>query len=214
MAERNGTCNEDPDKRLAILEQAIRTFAELGYRGTDVQMIADRAGVGKGTIYRYFGSKEDLFWATTHEIMVRMERHVFAAMEGVDGAIAKLRAAGLAHADFFQANPHYTELCVQDRAEFRGTGPESHQQHYEKMIGKMSGILQQGIESGELRPLDTRLTTLAFGNLLFGSVIFGCQSALGPVRQMAEYGVEILLRGLRADPTCSLGEKSSERSID
>jgi AcrR family transcriptional regulator len=202
MTERNGTCTEDPGKRLAILEQAIRIFAELGFRGSDVQVIADRAGVGKGTIYRYFGSKEDLFWATTHEMMLRMEQHVFAATEGVEGAIAKLRAAAMAHAAFFESNPHYTELCVQDRAEFRGSGPESHQEHYEKMIAKMSGILQQGIKSGELRPLDTRLTTLALGNLLFGSVVFGCRTALAPVQQMAEYGVEILLRGLRAESSC------------
>ena len=68
MTSRNGSCSEDPGKRQAILEQAIRTFAELGFRGADVQVIADRAGVGKGTVYRYFHSKEDLFWATTYEV--------------------------------------------------------------------------------------------------------------------------------------------------
>ena len=65
----------------------------MGFRGTDVQVIADRAGVGKGTVYRYFRNKEDLFWAATYEVLMRLERHLEAAMEGVEGAAAKLRAA-------------------------------------------------------------------------------------------------------------------------
>ena len=152
MTSRNGAPSEDPGKRQAILDQAIRTFAELGFRGTDVQVIADRAGVGKGTVYRYFRSKEDLFWATTYEVLLRLERHVFAAMEGVEGACAKLRAAAAAYAEFFEANPQYLELFVQDRAEFRGSGPESHREHHEKMIGRMGEILQQGIEAGRAAP--------------------------------------------------------------
>ena len=135
MTSRNGSPSEDPGKRLAILDQAIRTFAELGFRGADVQVIADRAGVGKGTVYRYFHSKEDLFWATTYEVLLRMERHVFRAMEGVEGACDKLRASAAAYADFFLASPQYLELFVQDLAEFRGSGPESHREHREKMFG-------------------------------------------------------------------------------
>lgn len=50
----------DPDKRSAILEAALELFVERGYYGTAVPAVADRAGVGAGTIYRYFKSKEDL----------------------------------------------------------------------------------------------------------------------------------------------------------
>ena len=111
MTTRNGSCSEDPGKRQAILDQAIRTFAELGFRGADVQVIADRAGVGKGTVYRYFRSKEDLFWATTYEVMLRMERHVFEAMEGVEGACAKLRAAAAAHARLLRGQSRSISNC-------------------------------------------------------------------------------------------------------
>ena len=41
-----------------ILCAAIRQFARDGYAQTDVQLIADAVGVGKGTIYRTFGNKE------------------------------------------------------------------------------------------------------------------------------------------------------------
>ena len=153
---RNDSSSEDPEKRQAILDEAIRSFAELGFRRADVQVIADRAGVGKGTVYRYFRSKEDLFWATTLEVLLRLDQHVFAALEGVEGACAKLRAAAIAHAAFFETNPQYLELIVQDRAEFRGSGPESHREQHEKMLQRMSVVLHQGIESGELRPVGRR----------------------------------------------------------
>jgi len=48
------------DKREAILDAALDLFVERGFFGTAVPEIADAAGVGAGTIYRYFESKEAL----------------------------------------------------------------------------------------------------------------------------------------------------------
>ncbi len=207
MTSRNGSPSEDPGKRLAILDQAIRTFAELGFRGADVQVIADRAGVGKGTVYRYFHSKEDLFWATTYEVLLRMERHVFQAMEGVEGACNKLRASAAAYADFFLASPQYLELFIQDLAEFRGSGPESHREHREQMFGRIGEILRQGIEAGELRPADTRQTTFALGGLLFGATVLGSHLKWGSVAEMTGNAVDIFLQGILADSSVLTGRE-------
>jgi len=48
------------NKRDDILQAALELFAERQYDGTTVPMIADKAQVGAGTIYRYFESKEVL----------------------------------------------------------------------------------------------------------------------------------------------------------
>ncbi len=48
------------DKREKILQAALKLFAERGYYGTPVSLIAERANVGSGTIYRYFKDKEEL----------------------------------------------------------------------------------------------------------------------------------------------------------
>lgn len=48
------------DKREAILDAALELFAERGFHGTVVPDVAERAGVGAGTLYRYFESKEAL----------------------------------------------------------------------------------------------------------------------------------------------------------
>ena len=53
-----GRTTTAPDKREAILAAALEAFVEKGFHGTAVPEIAARAGVGAGTIYRYFESKE------------------------------------------------------------------------------------------------------------------------------------------------------------
>ena len=48
------------DRKEAILDAALELFSERGFHGTTVAMIAQRANVGAGTIYRYFADKDDL----------------------------------------------------------------------------------------------------------------------------------------------------------
>jgi AcrR family transcriptional regulator len=60
-------------KREAILRAALEVFAELGVHGVAVPEIAARAGVGTGTIYRFFDSKEQLINAVYRE-----QKRVFA----------------------------------------------------------------------------------------------------------------------------------------
>ncbi|MFH0825586.1 MAG: helix-turn-helix domain-containing protein, partial [Pseudomonadota bacterium] len=48
------------DKKQAILDSALELFSERGFHGTSVAMIAQKAQVGAGTIYRYFPDKEAL----------------------------------------------------------------------------------------------------------------------------------------------------------
>ena len=60
--------NTRSDKRLRLVEAACATFAERGYAATRVAEIAERAGVGKGTVYEYFSSKEELLFAVFESI--------------------------------------------------------------------------------------------------------------------------------------------------
>lgn len=56
------------DKRLRLVTAAAAVFAERGYASTRVADIAERAGVGKGTVYEYFSSKEELLFAVFESI--------------------------------------------------------------------------------------------------------------------------------------------------
>ena len=60
---------QNTDKRAAILKAGMELIAENGFHGSPTAMIASRAGVGTGTIYRYFADKDQLI----HEIFKDIE---------------------------------------------------------------------------------------------------------------------------------------------
>ena len=53
------------EKRALIIEAAAKVFARRGFASTLMAEIAIEAGIGKGTLYEYFDSKEDLFFPYT-----------------------------------------------------------------------------------------------------------------------------------------------------
>jgi len=72
------TTDTSDDKREAILGAALQLFAERGFHGTAVPAIAELAGVGAGTIYRYFESKE----AIVNALYQRWKGALAAALVG------------------------------------------------------------------------------------------------------------------------------------
>ncbi|MDY0166986.1 MAG: TetR/AcrR family transcriptional regulator [Thermoguttaceae bacterium] len=213
--QKESTTAEPSERSEAILQQAIRTFAELGFRATDVQVIADRAGVGKGTVYRHFGTKEELFWSAAFEVFKRMRATLVQAESEVSGAVAKLRAACLAYGRFFEQNPDYLEVFVQDRAEFRGTGPETYKHDHEELLRHFLGIVEQGIADGELRPIDQRKSMIAFSGLLYGVSVQGCYLLDGlSMQEVVEHGVEVFLAGMQTHRAASGGCAPKQPTTD
>ncbi|MEO8602473.1 MAG: helix-turn-helix domain-containing protein, partial [bacterium] len=64
------------DKRAAVLTAALQLFSERAFEGTPMPLVAERAGVGAGTIYRYFASKEALGNAVFRESKLALQRHL------------------------------------------------------------------------------------------------------------------------------------------
>lgn len=60
------------DKRAAILKAAMDLIAENGFHGSPTSMIAIRAGVGTGTIYRYFADKDQLIKEVYKDVETRL----------------------------------------------------------------------------------------------------------------------------------------------
>jgi AcrR family transcriptional regulator len=65
-----------PDKREDIMRVSLELIAEHGFHGAPMAMIADKAGVGAGTIYRYFESKDILIT----ELFRELEAKIVAAL--------------------------------------------------------------------------------------------------------------------------------------
>lgn len=192
---------KNPDKDRRILEVATKVFAEQGFDNAETQQIADLANVGKGTVYRYYRSKEELFLAVADAGMQKLEEHIFATIEGVDDAVEVIRRAGLAYAEFFQRQPELVEILIQERAAFRGTIPDTHLVYRQKNRGVFEDVIRQAIRDGVVRDVNVREATNALANVLYGTVVCGClEGSTRKLRRMAAYAIDIFLNGILVEP--------------
>src|SRR6478735_12185575 len=67
-------------RKAQILEVAARVFAAHGFANTQVQTIANHVGVGNGTVYRYFPTKDQLFLATVERGLKELEAEMDAVL--------------------------------------------------------------------------------------------------------------------------------------
>jgi AcrR family transcriptional regulator len=93
------------DKRAAIMEAALALFVERGFHGTAVPQIAERAGVGAGTIYRYFDSKEALVNAIYRERKLAFARAVLDEFPSTAPTREQFRLLWMRMAAFATAHP-------------------------------------------------------------------------------------------------------------
>ena len=79
-------------KRSEIAQKAIEVLAKRGFQATTIQDIADAAGLGKGTIYHYFKTKEEILLVVSEQIFHETERSFGAALLRIDEPMEKLAA--------------------------------------------------------------------------------------------------------------------------
>jgi AcrR family transcriptional regulator len=79
-----------------ILREAASEFAQLGFEQANINTIAERAGIGKGTIYLYFPSKRDLFISMLQAIAQRQLSEARAALQSGKTIQEQLQALFLA----------------------------------------------------------------------------------------------------------------------
>jgi TetR/AcrR family transcriptional regulator, repressor of fatR-cypB operon len=72
------------DKRRRILDAALQTFADRGFNGTSVPEVAEAAGVGTGTLYRYFEHKEALVNEVYRDAKLRLRGALLDGMADPD----------------------------------------------------------------------------------------------------------------------------------
>jgi AcrR family transcriptional regulator len=69
----NGPVPRNPERtRRNLLDAAFQEIYKSGFRGTDLETILERAGVTKGALYYYFGSKEELGYAVIDEVIMEI----------------------------------------------------------------------------------------------------------------------------------------------
>ena len=104
-----------------ILQAARAVFAQVGYRQTTVEAVAERAEVGKGTIYLYFENKESLRTELLLRALAELTGHLKAASDScsVLHPEQRLRVMADAYLDFALNTPDYFRLLnAYDRGDF------------------------------------------------------------------------------------------------
>lgn len=186
-------------RRQEILDAAGLFFARLGYPNADLRLLADELGVAKGTLYRYFPSKKDLFLATVHNCILQLNNQVLEASLKADSPLGRIEKALCAFFGFFDAHPHAIELIVQERAEFKdrpvlfqldleGSG-NLWQTHFSELIA--ADVLREV----PVHRLSETMNSLVYG-VIFNKYVTGANETL---ESKASAVLDILFNGLMKD---------------
>jgi AcrR family transcriptional regulator len=199
-----------------ILDVAARLFAARGYANTDVQAVADELRVGKGTIYRYFPTKQGLFLASVDRGMHRLMAHIEASMTDAD-LLKQMEQAIRAYLFFFKSNPEFVELLIQERAEFKDRPKPTYFEHRDADVHKFQARLRSLVAAGRIRDMRLDTITNVVGDLVYGTMFTnhfsGRQRSLD---EQADEILEVVLTGLLTDrERCKrMGQKSTESPHD
>jgi AcrR family transcriptional regulator len=158
------------ERQEEILEKAAKLFAAHGYSATDTQLLAEKLRVGKGTLYRYFPSKEALFLAAADRVMRKLRAVIDGAIEGIADPLDRIAEAIRAYLAFFADHPEFVELLMQERAQFKHRKKPTYFQHREVNRARWWDLYRALIAEGRLRPLPVERIMDVLGDLCYGTM--------------------------------------------
>jgi AcrR family transcriptional regulator len=189
-----------------IVEAALALFTERGFAATKLEDVAVRAGIGKGTIYLYFPTKEELFRAVVRQRLVPNLDAIEVMVASHTGPTAELlcriaeRALQLIESDI-TAIP---KLVLAESGNFPAIARLYAEEVAKRGMALMESIFKRGMESGEFRPFDPHSVLPLFSGPLLVMALW--RQSLGQhtdiqfdPRKVIETHLDIFLRGLSAE---------------
>jgi AcrR family transcriptional regulator len=143
--------------REEILAVAMRMFIQQGYHGLAMRQISEAVGVSKAALYYYFKDKEELFLAILNSYLNDMESSIDA-----------IRAKSGSSADQIT---QFVESVLRQPAEMGQLSAASRKKfdklYHEKFIGKLTAILQEGMDRGEFQSLNAEIATWSLLGIMY-----------------------------------------------
>ena len=146
------------EKKTRIIEAASQVFAQKGYAGTVIAEIAASAGIGKGTVYEYFDSKEDLFFAVFEWYMEKSGSAAMVSISALGGpASARLMALSDSLMKTWSKEMKEAYSLVMEfwsasaSSQMRQRFKDAFSQAYSDFRGIVSSLIQDGIDRGEFQ---------------------------------------------------------------
>lgn len=192
-------------RKTEILHAAAGVFAECGYRRTRMADVATRAGVGKGTIYEYFRTKEELFLAIfdsyVEEAMATAQAAAEECSDPVDALRAFFASTFSAAREMLPLYPLTLEFwAAAAGSEFSERMRQDFFELYRRYGEVVAEMIRAGVESGELSPT---VPALAVARVLVGAIDGIFLQAWFDEEFDAEAAgasfLEVVLRGIAAD---------------
>ncbi len=149
-----------------ILEAARRVIGDLGYAEASMERIAQEAGVAKGTLYLYFENKDGLLDQALGYGLDELVGVMHGAVELVDGALARLRAAVLAGVNHAREHRAFFQAVVDAGHAHPPRDDEGGRVH----MDLLAGIVRDGVGVGTLRAVDPQRTARLISHAMSGLV--------------------------------------------
>ena len=189
----------DNDPRRALILATTRdVFAEQGFRRAEVKTIAQRAGVGKATIYRFFPSKDALLLTVVEENLTAIRDLVLGELLNGAPPLQRLENVCRAVARFLESERDFSRLLIQEAGEFLGPIQQRYLRLVEDNLPVADAFFNELRNDGYFVALSTRDTILMMVNLLVGTTYTWVLTGEGRLEHQAVSYMEVLVRGLRA----------------
>ena len=144
--------------RKEILQSAEKVFAEKGFFQTTMNEIADVAEFGTGTLYKYFKSKEELYFTLIDEQVEELHRLVKAELSQKTSAMERIKKVLGLQFEFIEKNRNFFRIYISERSRFEwnvkddfGKGIHNKMVAYIKILAQ---VIREGVKGGEFKPID------------------------------------------------------------
>lgn len=188
----------------SILDATDRLLARFGYRKMTVEDIAAEAGIGKGTIYLHFTSKEEVVLSHIDRIVDRVKDRLSEIAHSDATAAERLRQMLLARVLIrFDSVQHYTQSLNDLLAVLRPRVLARRAEYFEAEAQIFAEVLNAGRRSGEFSFEDEQATARALLQATNGLLPYSLSTAeLGAraeVEQRATDVASLMLRGVLSE---------------
>lgn len=187
-----------------ILEAARRVMARYGMQGTTVDRVAEEAKVAKGTIYLYFLSKDELVHAAVLEGLREMSAETVRSDDPSKPPLDRIRNLILAQYRIQASNQDFLKTLIIGNSldiELESQAGRDFMRVYAGHLDFVSSVLQNAIDRGAIRPVDSQFAAFMLGEMITGSLRRRLlKLATTPIEADADAVVELFLRGLQVTP--------------
>jgi AcrR family transcriptional regulator len=183
-------------RREAIIDTSARVFARQGYHATGIMELCAANDLGKGALYHYIGSKEELLAAIHDRVMDEVMAGA-ARVEVVGGSPSQqLVLLGSELLDVIHRYPDHVWVFLHEFPALTGARAErfrSRRREYEECVER---VLRAGIEIGEFRNVDPWLTARAWFGMHNYTYLWLKPGGRLDARSVAQPFADIFMRGI------------------